>query len=84
MRINEGFKDAAAPYPEEVVGSRPTDILVNDFPEDLFRELLTTRDPEDDDGRSQVVAIRLQNGDLVLGFFPQGDTYEYVTQHYGV
>lgn len=83
-RISEGFKDASASHPEEIVGHRPGDILVNDFPEDLFREILVTKDSDDDDGRSQVVGIRLPNGDLILGFYPQGDTYEYVTQFYGV
>lgn len=28
-----------------------------------------------DDGRSQWLWIRLHNGDLILGCFPQGDTY---------
>jgi len=27
------------------------------------------------DGRSEWVFVRLQNGDLILGVFPQGDTY---------
>jgi hypothetical protein len=33
----------------------------------------SVRDP---DGRSQWVWVRLPDGDLVLGIFPQGDTYE--------
>lgn len=33
-----------------------------------------------DDGRSNWVWVRLANGDLILGCFPQGDTYELVTQ----
>jgi len=31
--------------------------------------------PDSPDGRSQYVWIRLQNGDLILGVYPQGDTY---------
>jgi hypothetical protein len=48
--------------------------LIADFPEDTFRELLE-RDPEVDDTRSQIVQVRFANGDLLLGFFPQGDSY---------
>lgn len=29
----------------------------------------------DEDGRSQFMWIRLANGDLILGVYPQGDTY---------
>jgi hypothetical protein len=32
-------------------------------------------DPTSEDGRSQWVWVRLPNGDLILGVFPQGDTY---------
>ncbi len=32
-------------------------------------------DIEDENGRSQWVWVRFPNGDLVLGIFPQGDTY---------
>lgn len=35
------------------------------------------------DGRSNWVWLRLANGDLILGVFPQGDTYEYVTNRSG-
>ncbi len=31
--------------------------------------------PVEDEGRSQFVWVRLQNGDLILGVYPQGDTY---------
>ena len=31
-----------------------------------------------DDGRSNWVWVRLRNGDLILGVFPQGETYEAV------
>ncbi len=33
-------------------------------------------DPNSDDGRSQYVWVRLANGDLILGVYPQGETYE--------
>lgn len=49
-------------------------MLVADFPEEEFRKLLRL-DPEVDDTRSQVLQFRLANGDLVLGFYPQGDSY---------
>lgn len=38
-------------------------------------KLVVNADPDSDDGRSQWVWLRLQNGDLILGVFPQGDTY---------
>ena len=57
-------------------------LYIDDFPEDVFREILNTRDPDDDNGRSQVVQIRLPNGDLFLGFAPQGDTYCELEKYY--
>lgn len=30
---------------------------------------------DDEDGRSNWVWVRLPNGDLILGVYPQGDTY---------
>ena len=47
---------------------------IADFPEDKLRELLD-RDPNVDDTRSQTLQIRFPNGDLILGFFPQGESY---------
>lgn len=32
-------------------------------------------DENSEDGRSQFMWIRLANGDLILGVYPQGDTY---------
>lgn len=32
-------------------------------------------DPDDPEGRSEMLWIRLPNGDLVLGCYPQSDTY---------
>jgi hypothetical protein len=49
-------------------------LVVHDFPEEVFRDLLD-RDPEEDHTRSQVLQFRLPNGDLILGFYPQGDSY---------
>ena len=40
--------------------------------------LAQSSDPDDDDGRSNWCWIRLQNGDLILGVYPQGDTYSAV------
>lgn len=38
-------------------------------------QLVLAADEQSDDGRSQFVWLRLPNGDLMLGVFPQGDTY---------
>ena len=38
----------------------------------------------DDNGRSQYKWFRLQNGDLILGVFPCGDTYIEVSERAGV
>lgn len=78
MNIDDGYKNISA---EDSPGF--VDILVTDISEYVVRELLN-KDPEEDDTRSQTVAIRFPNGDLVLGFYPQGDSYEDVTQHWGV
>jgi hypothetical protein len=37
-----------------------------------------------DDGRSQWCWFRLPNGDLIFGCYPQGDTYERVSQQFGM
>lgn len=37
--------------------------------------LVLDADPLSNDGRSNWCWVRLPNGDLVLGVFPQGDTY---------
>lgn len=38
-------------------------------------ELVAARSIDDPDGRSQFMWVRLPNGDLILGVYPQGDTY---------
>lgn len=38
-------------------------------------ELVLNSDDESGDGRSPWIWLRLPNGDLILGVFPQGDTY---------
>lgn len=78
MQIQTGLKDATYQDGDEVFDQ----ILVDDFPEDVLREFLN-RDPEEDDTRSQVVMIRFPNGDLVLGFYPQGDTYLETERYWG-
>lgn len=40
-------------------------------------DYVLAQDPESPDGRSSWVWVRLQNGDLMLATFPQGDTYCY-------
>lgn len=43
-------------------------------------DYVLTREVGDNDGRSQWVWLRLANGDLMLGTFPRGETYEYVAE----
>jgi hypothetical protein len=78
-RIRDGLRDAVY---EPVAGERYDQILIEDFPEHVFREILNRHDPDDEDGRSQVVQIRLPNGDLFLGYAPQGDTYMELEKYY--
>lgn len=47
---------------------------------DAVNEVLS-QSPDDPDGRSQWVWVRLPNGDLILGVLPQGDTY-FNVEHY--
>jgi hypothetical protein len=77
-RIQEGFQDFAHYEDEKVF----TEVGINDFPEDVFREIFVRHDPDAEDGRSQVVQIRFPNGDLFLGFAPQGDTYSEIEEYY--
>jgi hypothetical protein len=45
-------------------------------PESVETVLAADEDDEDDeDGRSEWLWVRLPNGDLILGVYPQGDTY---------
>lgn len=39
-------------------------------------KLVRRADKDNFDGRSNWVWVRLPNGDLILGIYPQGDTYE--------
>lgn len=78
-RIQEGYRDAVyEPAPGEVYDK----IFIEDFPEDVFREVFVLHDPDEEDGRSQVVQIRFPNGDLFLGYAPQGDTYSDLEKYY--
>lgn len=77
--IKTGLRDAVY---EVAPGEEYDKIFIEDFPEHVFREILNHRNPEDDNGRSQVVQIRLPNGDLFLGFAPQGDTYFELEKYY--
>lgn len=38
-------------------------------------DLVLSKSPDDDNGRSAWQWIRLPNGDLILGVYPQGETY---------
>lgn len=66
-------------------------IIRADYPDQVTHELAWVHKASDDyvsyvlsqpvgtgDGRSDWVWLRLPNGDLILGVFPQGATYEYV------
>lgn len=41
-------------------------------------DTVLTASEHNPDGRSQWLWVRLPNGDLILGVFPQGETYEEV------
>lgn len=45
-------------------------------------ELVMNAPVETGHGRSEWVFLRLANGDLALGVFPQGNTYEEVTERF--
>lgn len=49
-------------------------ILIHPASDASVKEVLK-QSPDDPDGRSNWVWVRFPNGDLVLGIFPQGDTY---------
>lgn len=49
-------------------------VLIHPASEDAVKTVLDAP-TTGDDGRSEWVWVRLPNGDLVLGVFPQGDTY---------
>lgn len=65
------------------------DTIVDDTPDDNPEHVIATltpaseaavnhvlaADPDSPDGRSGWMWVRLVNGDLILGIFPQGDTY---------
>ena len=42
--------------------------------------LVARQNITDPDGRSQFMWVRLSNGDLILGVYPQGDTY-FAVEH---
>lgn len=83
MRVRTPRRDAAVAvvennqHDDEVYAH----LFFDDFPEEVFEDLLS-RDPEVDDTRSQVLQLRLPNGDLFLGFFPQGDSYSEIEEFF--
>lgn len=77
--IRTGYRDATY---EPVKGEVYDQILIESFPEDVFKEILHRHRPSEENGRSQVVQIRLPNGDLFLGYAPQGDTYMELEKYY--
>lgn len=83
MRVRSPRRDAAVEvnrninHDDEVYAH----LFFDDFPEEVFEDLLS-RDPEAEDTRSQVLQLRLPNGDLFLGFFPQGDSYTEIEEFF--
>ncbi len=71
MKVSTGYNE---PEPENVPG-----FYIENAPEEAVKFVLGA-DQESNDGRSQWVWVRLQNGDLVLAVFPQGDTYFHTEQ----
>lgn len=57
------------------------EIMMADFPESVFRRLLD-RNPMNGETRSQILQFRLPNGDLILGFYPQGDSYMEIEEYF--
>lgn len=78
MRVHEGFRDISNPDEPGFI-----DIELTDLPDYLIYDILRM-DPDNDHTRSQGLAFRLPNGDLIIGFYPHGDTYEYITQYWSV
>lgn len=83
MRVRSPRRDAAVDVNR--YNNADDDVFAHlffaDFPEEVFEDLLS-RDPEEDDTRSQVLQLRLPNGDLFLGFFPQGDSYSEIEAYF--
>jgi hypothetical protein len=64
MTISEQVLEEGGVYLGRIIPAKP---------EDVTKVLAAAEN--DPDGRSQFVWLRLANGDLMLGVFPQGDTY---------
>jgi hypothetical protein len=63
-------------YDTDENGKQTTKRLAHTFPaseQAAFTVLMADKD--DPEGRSQWMWVRLANGDLILGLYPQGDTY---------
>lgn len=70
--------------------------VLKNFEDDSVVAVLKTADVEhvqfvlsapvdgDDGGRSEFVWVRLPNGDLILGVFPQAEIYEHLMDEIGV
>lgn len=57
-------------------GEDPSRIIASIHPASAASIALVAKASENSlDGRSQWVWVRLPNGDLILGVYPQGDTY---------
>jgi hypothetical protein len=62
--------------PESNYEREHADLIATVYPADNDAVLtILSADPDNPDGRSQFMWVRLVNGDLILGVFPQGDTY---------
>lgn len=47
-----------------------------------FAQEVLSADPDSPDGRSEWLWIRLATGELILGVFPQGKTYDEYEEFY--
>lgn len=76
MRVKTGVQDLGDRY-EDDERWHSAMVAIHDANPEAVLQVLGA--PEDDlDGRSQWLWIRFPNGDLVLGVFPQGETYSAI------
>jgi hypothetical protein len=76
MRL--GRTEIASTNPAEQGDEWPVTLAYIHPAGDAAVSLVLAADIESEDGRSEWVWIRFENGDLALGVFPQGDTYDAI------
>jgi len=82
VRLNDTEREIARGVPaiktiyDDAPGDNPEHIIATTLPaSDEAVADVTAADPTSGNGRSEWLWVRLANGDLILGVFPQGDTY---------